>query len=550
MIDYLSIKNYALIEDVRVELKPGLTIITGETGAGKSILLGALSLLLGNRADLGVIRDKSRKCIIEGQFSIAGYKLQELFAQNDLDYDKVTIIRREILPGGKSRSFVNDTPVNLNQLKPLGERLVDIHSQHDTLVLSSEAFQLEVIDAVAGHNALLDEYSGAYKLHGELTSRLRELKSSRDQANKESDYQTFLLNELREAQLEGIDLAEIEEEYQTLSNVEEIQESLAEAIARFDNEQVGIIEQLKVVRAALLRVKDIRQEYSEFWQRLDSSIIELEDLLDGLNDAAGMLEADPSRLALIDEKLQSIYRLERKHAVSGIEQLLEIQQDLEDQLKQQLDLGDQITAVEAQLKTTTDNAYRLAARLHNGRLKVIPVLKEKIEALLANLGLENARFSFELIEGETLRVRGTDTLNLLFSANKGSSQGPINKVASGGELSRIMLAVKSVLAEYKELPVIVFDEIDTGVSGEIANMMAAIMSQMSRDMQLISITHLPQVAAKGHHHFKVYKEEVDSRTQTRIKELDPQERLVEIAGMIGGARITETTLANARELLN
>lgn len=550
MIDYITIKNYALIQDIRVDLKPGLTIITGETGAGKSILLGALSLLLGKRADLGVIRDNSKKCVIEGQFAIAPYALEKLFSENDLDYEPHTIIRREILPSGKSRSFVNDTPVNLNQLRPLGERLVDIHSQQETLVLSSEAFQLEVVDAVAGQLGLVVDYRDSYDEYTKLTARYTELTEARDQALKEADYHAFLFNELQEAGLESIDLDKLEQDYETLSNVERIQEALAQATNRFEDEQLGVIQQLKEIRVALSGVKDIRQDFNSFWERLDSSIIELEDLHEGLYDVARALEPDPGQLEAIDQTLQSVYKLERKHAVSGVQALLAIQSDLEEKLQRQTDLDSEISAVESRVEIGREKAYQLADRIRKGREEVIPVLKEKIEDLLGSLGLPNAQFTFELREADQLRPNGTDYLNLLFTANKGSRPGPLNKVASGGELSRIMLAVKSVLARYKELPAIVFDEIDTGVSGEIANMMAGIMGQMSRNMQLISITHLPQVAAKGEHHFKVFKEDIDGVTQTRIKELNRDERLVEIAGMIGGAKITETTLANARELLN
>lgn len=550
MIDYLSIRNYALIQDIRVEFKTGLTIITGETGAGKSILLGALSLLLGNRADLSIIRDTNKKCIIEGQFDLGPYALQDLFNQNELDYEPSTIIRREILPSGKSRSFVNDTPVNLSQLRPLGKRLVDIHSQHDALVLSSEEFQLEVIDAVAGHSELLREYTLVYTLHGKLQSAYRSLIEARETALKEGDYHAFLLNELREAKLDQVDLPALEEEYETLSNMEKIQEALAMATQRFDDEQLGVVQQLREIRAALSQVKDIRQDFNAFWQRLDSSIIELEDIKEGLYEVVSELEADPRRLMMIDQTLQTVHKLEKKHLVSGVEALLEIQQELQEKLKQQEDLDSEINAVTSELKTTRDKAFELAAQLNKGRLQVMPVLKDKIEALLDSLGLPNARLVFELTVGQDLRANGFDRLKLLFTANKGSAPGPLEKIASGGELSRIMLAVKSVLAEFKELPVIVFDEIDTGVSGEIANKMAAIMSKMSRNMQLISITHLPQVAAKGDHHFRVFKEEVSGKTQTSIKELNNEDRLVEIAGMIGGAKITETTLANARELLN
>ncbi len=550
MITNLAIRNYALIDDVSVKFNSGLTIITGETGAGKSILLGALSLLLGKRADPGNVKDASRKCIIEAHFSIRDYDLQELFEENDLDHDPLTIVRREILPGGKSRAFVNDTPVTLAQLQALGVHLVDIHSQHETLTLSSEAFQLEVIDALAGNRELLISYREYFERVGKLKAVLDDLKAEKEASSRELDYNTFLYNELKEAALDGIDLQDLEETYEKLNNTEEIQESLSLAIKQLTDVPTGSLETAKEVRAALARIKGFSVAYNEFWERLHSAIIELEDLQQGLVDAIEELEADPQLLIQVNEKLQTIHKLQQKHTVAGIAELISIRDALEGKIDATHDVDGRISETEKQLTEVQNIAIMTAEKLHQQRLKAIPELKSKLEAILRELGLPNARFNFELELGKEFRKNGMSRLELQFTANKGLPFGPLKKIASGGEMSRIMLAVKSVLADYKRLPTIIFDEIDTGVSGEIANKMAAILGRMSKDMQLLSITHLPQIAAKGDHHIKVFKEDIDNITVTRLKSLESDDRIVEIAKMIGGDKITEAALANARELLN
>ncbi len=550
MITTLAIKNYALIEDIRVDFNEGLTIITGETGAGKSILLGALALLLGKRADLGSVKDASKKCIVEGHFSIGNYGLENVFEENDLDYEQQTIIRREILPGGKSRAFVNDTPVALTQLQALSPYLIDVHSQHETLEVVSENFQMEVIDALAGNGSLLKSYKEQFEDFKKTSEALSALKLQKENASKELDYNTFLYNELQLAGLKKINQQELEESYETLNNAEAIQEALANVNQLLDAEQIGTLQSAKEARIVLGRIKEFSKTFEDFWQRLNSAIIELEDISAEVNNSAEKIEADPEMLFQVNEKLQTLYKLQQKHAVSSVSELIEIEQQLEEKVNTTLGLDDKIESLEKQKVELKKTALNTADVLHKKREEAIPTLKKKLEETLVPLGLPNARFQFELSPSQEFKSNGTDVLQLLFTANKGLAFGPLKKVASGGEMSRIMLSIKSVLAEYKKLPTIVFDEIDTGVSGEIANKMADILQKMSLKMQLLSITHLPQIAAKGDHHIKVYKEDNNEVTATHLKILNEDERIVEIAQMLGGKNLSEAAIANAKELLN
>ena len=550
MITTLAIKNYALIEDIRVDLQEGLTIITGETGAGKSILLGALALILGRRADLGSVKVASQKCIIECEFSIKNYDLQAVFFSNDLDYDDQTIIRREILPSGKSRAFVNDTPVSLVQLQKLGAHLVDIHSQNETLSLSSENFQIEIIDVLAGNETLLETYSKKLEEFRNISETINTLKSDKERVAKELDYNTFLCSELVEANLKGMIQKELEDTFETLNNSETIQESFSQIVQVLSEEQIGTLETAKEARIVLGKIRGFSSQFEEYWNRLNSTIIELEDIFDGIEDLATSVEASPSKLFEVNEKLQVLYKLQQKHGVSTVAELIEIQDDLESKIDSVVNMDERLERLEKERSKFSDDIVKTGRLLHKQRQKAIPLLKEQLEAYLAELGLPNARFKFELIASENFRKNGTDSLELLFTANKGLSFGSLKKIASGGEMSRIMLSVKAILARYKKLPTIVFDEIDTGVSGEIANQMARIMGEMSNSTQLLSITHLPQIAAKGEYHIKVYKEDVNDVTRTRLRSLNLDERIVEIAQMIGGNNVTAAAIANAKELLN
>ncbi|MFT5435738.1 MAG: DNA repair protein RecN (Recombination protein N) [Ulvibacter sp.] len=550
MITTLAIKNYALIEDIRVDLQEGLTIITGETGAGKSILLGALALILGKRADLSSVKVASQKCIIEGEFSIKNYGLQELFHNIDLDYDDQTIIRREILPSGKSRAFVNDTPVSLVQLQKLGAHLVDVHSQHETLSLSSENFQIEIIDVLAGNEPLLEAYSKKLEEFRNISETINTLKNDKERVAKELDYNTFLCSELVEADLKGLIQKELEDTFETLNNSEIIQESFSQIVQVLSDERIGTLETAKEARIVLGKIRGFSSQFQQYWDRLNSTIIELEDVFDGIEDLATSVEANPSKLLEINEKLQVLYKLQQKHGVATVAELIEIQDDLESKIDSVVNMDERLERLEKERSKFSDGVLKTGHLLHKQRQKAIPLLKNQLEAYLAELGLPNARFKFELIASENFRVNGTDSLELLFTANKGLSFGSLKKIASGGEMSRIMLSVKAILARYKKLPTIIFDEIDTGVSGEIANKMARIMGEMSNSTQLLSITHLPQIAAKGEYHIKVYKEDVNDVTRTRLRVLNEDERIVEIAQMIGGNSVTDAAIANAKELLN
>jgi DNA repair protein RecN (Recombination protein N) len=550
MILSLSIKNYALIEDIQVPLTKGLTIITGETGAGKSILLGALGLLLGKRADLGSVKDATQKCIIEGEFSLKGYGLQTLFKDHDLDYDVHTIIRREILPSGKSRAFVNDTPVGLSQLQALGGYLVDIHSQQETNSFATEVFQLEVLDALAGNAPILKGYQNALLEFTSISKQLEKQLSQKEAALKELDYHTFLQQELMEASLHTIDQQALETNYNTLNNAEEIQGSFAEIEQLFSQENTGIIDSVKQARSLLNNISKYAPSYQELYDRLHSVTLELEDVISSIENTSEDLQVDPTELFRINEVLQTLYRLQHKHSVSSVKELADIESNLSSKIYNSQHLDTTIETLEKEKQKLTQALLNLAKDLHDNRVEALPMLQQKLEAYLSLLGLPNAKFKVEFTTSPTFKKSGTDSLAVYFTANKGGNFGLLKKVASGGEMSRIMLSVKALLSQYKKLPTIVFDEIDTGVSGEIALKMAYIMGEMSTHMQILSITHLPQIAAKGEQHIKVYKEDRQNTTVTHLKQLSQEERIVEIAQMIGGKNITDTTLANAKELLN
>ena len=550
MILSLSIKNYALIEDIQVPLTKGLTIITGETGAGKSIILGALSLLLGKRADLSSVKDATKKCIIEGDFSLKGYQLQALFKENELDYDVHTIIRREILPNGKSRAFVNDSPVGLAQLQALGAYLVDIHSQHETNSFASESFQLEVLDALAGNAPILQGYQNALDQFSSISIALKTQLAQKEAAIKELDYHTFLQQELSEASLDNVDQQALETTFETLNNAEEIQASFANIDQLFSQENIGALDAIKEVRSVLSSISQYAPSYQELYERLHSVTLELEDIQSSLESASEALEANPSELFRINEILQTVYKLQHKHSASSVAELVALESSLSSKILNTLQLDTTIETLEQEKQKLTNTLLKFAKDLHDNRVGAVPILKQKLEENLSLLGLPNAQFKLEFNSSQTFKKSGTDTVIVYFTANKGGNFGVLKKVASGGEMSRIMLSVKALLSQYKKLPTIVFDEIDTGVSGEIALKMAYIMGKMSMQMQILSITHLPQIAAKGEQHIKVYKEDRDSGTVTHLKQLTEEERIVEIAQMIGGNSITDTTLANAKELLN
>lgn len=550
MLTKLTIKNYALIENLNVSFNNGLSIITGETGAGKSILLGGLSLILGKRADLTVINDASSKCIVEATFDIANYDLKELFKQQDLDYEPETIIRREILPSGKSRAFVNDSPVNLNVLSVLGEHLIDIHSQHQTLDLTNNDFQFDILDALAkNQNALLD-YKDNLSEYKTAIKDLEKLLKRKSEAIKEHDYNSFLLNELLEAELNSINLDDLEEEQATLSNVEFVTEELNLSNQLLTEEQIGVLQSLSALKSSFSKLSGISKTYEELYNRIVSSYIEMDDLQSEIEELQDGLELNPERLEEVNSKLQSINNLLQKHTAENIEELLTIQYELDEKVQSYESIDDNINKKQQDIKLQTKKLDDLAKLIHDNRKKVIPEFIQQMESILKDLGMPNAKFKIDLGLSDEFNSNGKDTIELLFSANKGSEFLPLKKAASGGELSRIMLAIKSILTKYMNLPTIMFDEIDTGVSGEISTKMAEIMHQMSRSMQVFSITHLPQIAAKGDNHFKVYKEDINDKTTTHLVKLNQDDRIVEIAQMLGGKKISTSAIAHAKQLLN
>ncbi|MGB1210882.1 MAG: DNA repair protein RecN [Lacinutrix venerupis] len=550
MLTSLSIKNYALIDHLQVDFNNGFTIITGETGAGKSILLGGLSLILGKRADLSSLRNKEKKCVIEANFDVTNYKLETLFKLEDLDFEPQTIIRREILPSGKSRAFVNDSPVKLSSLQALGERLIDIHSQHETLQMVDDSFQFQVIDALANTQKEISNYSKKQLEYKALNKDLEKLIAFQTEAIKEHDYNSFLLNELTQAKLKAGELETLEEELETLSNIDAIQEKLTTSNQLLSDEQIGVLSTLTELKNTLKQLSVISNKYEDLYNRTNSSLIELDDVFSELETFQENLEADPNRLQEVNGRLTIINNLFQKHVVSSIEELIVIENQLSDKVLATENVDSDIAKKKSEILKVKQDLDALALLIHNKRQKAIPSLKEKLEAILAQLGMPNAQFNILLSLSETYYLNGKDSLDFLFSANKGGEFKPLKKAASGGELSRIMLAIKSILTQYIKLPTIMFDEIDTGVSGEISNKMADIMAGMSKTMQVFSITHLPQIAAKGHTHFKVYKKDVNEVTTTNLVKLNHDERIVEIAQMLGGVDVSNSALAHAKELLN
>lgn len=550
LLTTLSIKNYALIEDININLQPGFTIITGETGAGKSIMLGALGLLLGSRADYGSIRDTSKKCVIEGSFNISNYHLKDFFEKQDLDYEPNTIIRREILASGKSRAFVNDTPVNLSALGKLGEYLIDIHSQHETLSLGNNAYQFQVIDTIASNEALLLEYKKLLKEYKQLLKQAEDLKEQQAQATREYDYNLFLLRELEEAKLQPGIQEELEVRYEELNNVEELTTQLSAAINAVTQEEIGSLATLMDMKLALGKIASYSPNYQSLYERVQSTIIELEDIEGEISNALDRVEANPLELDSINEKLQVIYNLQKKHTASNIEELLEIQSGLEENVS----VSENAEAALAEAFKAIDSKKlemaKLADDIHGKRNKIIAPFITEVEKKLADLGMPNAKLKIELSQQDEFFANGNDVLLWFLAANKGGDFKDIKKAASGGELSRIMLAIKSILAAQSNLPTIIFDEIDTGVSGDIAQKMGEILHNMGNTMQVIAITHLPQIAGKGNFHFKIFKEDSANATTTRIKSLHEEDRIEELAMMLGGKNISDSARAHARALLN
>ena len=548
MLVDLRIKNYALIEQLELRPSPLLNIITGETGAGKSIMLGAIGLLLGNRADSKMLFDNAHKCVIEGQFDIANYQLQDIFEAEDLDYDAQCILRREISPMGKSRAFVNDTPVTLDALRKIGANLMDIHSQHDTLLLGDAVFQLNLLDLYAGLVPQRTHYSSAFRQYRKLEADLTTLEAQAAEASKALDYNSFLLSELDEARLDGEDQEVLEQEIKQLENAEEIKYKLSQALHGLRDGESCATGIMKDATLLLGQVAAFSENFKELRLRLDSVLIELHDIADEVEAAERRTEGDPARAEELQQRLNVIYTLQRKHQVRDLPGLLNLREELRQKVGSVLNLDKEIARLRRDAETALTAVTKQGNKLTEARKKSFPRFEKELSLLLADLGMPHARIVVDHRNGPPA-VSGLDVVNILFSANKGAQPQTLSKAASGGEFSRLMLCIKYMLADKTALPTIVFDEIDTGISGEIAVKVGRMMQQMARKHQLVAISHLPQMAAAGDVHYFVYKEDRADRTVSRIRELNTEDRIREIAQMIAGAKPSENAFQSARELL-
>jgi DNA repair protein RecN (Recombination protein N) len=550
MLQKLVIQNYALIDNLEINFDKGLNILTGETGAGKSIILGALSLILGQRAESRYFFNQQKKCVIEGSFKIAGFHLNAFFEENDLDYEGETVLRREISADGKSRAFINDTPVNLTLIKNFGERLIDIHSQHATQEINDPDFQLLVVDSVAGHQELLNTYQSKFRAYKKSVTQLQQLIEQNDKAKADLAYYQFQFDELEKAAISNDEQELLEKELYTLNNAEEIKRNLSGAHYLMHEGETSAIIQLREAGQQLSAIEKFNPEVEELHERLKSTLIELKDIAAEVELLDQKTQTNEGRTEEVNTRLSLLYNLQKKHRVNSNEELLAIQDDLSDKIQQAVFGDEAVEKLQKQISADKQDLEKLAAELSANRTKAIPVIQEKVLATLTEMGMGNSALEIEQTPLQDLAKNGTDIIRFMFSANKGHALADMSKVASGGELSRLMLSIKSIIAEYTALPTIIFDEIDTGVSGEVANKVGQVMERLSQNLQVITITHLPQIAGKGKSHYFVYKDDTAATTYTRIKKLDDNERVLEIAKMLSGDKPGESALQNARELLN
>lgn len=548
MLTNLQIQNYALIEALQLQPHQALNIITGETGAGKSIMLGAIGLLLGNRADLKVLFNPDEKCIIEGTFLVCSYNLKELFESLDLDYGDTATIRREISPNGKSRAFINDTPVNLETLKTVGGRLLDIHSQHDNLLLGSMQYQLYVVDAFADNKDLLTDYQLTYTAYNRIKNQYQKLQSEYANYQKEYDYNNFLLDELSKANIKAEELEELENELNLLERAEEVKTKLNRIGDYLANSEQAINDELKSMVSSLNQIADLSKDFETLRDRLESCVIELQDIASEINQEQDKIEFNPERIEEVQSRLSLLYHFLQKHQVKKLIDLLQIQADLQEKVNKVLNFDDEISQIKTQLAETQVVLMEKAHKLSKARQEVFETIESELKVLLIDLGMPNAVIKIQQTVVEP-NPEGIDQVAFLFSANKGVAPQEISKVASGGEFSRLMLSIKYILAGKTALSTIIFDEIDTGISGEIALKMGKMFRIMSQKHQIIAISHLHQIAAKGDHHYFVYKDDQSERTISRIRQLNEQERIQEIAKMISGNTPSESAILSAKELL-
>ncbi len=551
MLASLSIKNYALIDHLEIHFQNGFSIITGETGAGKSILLGALSLILGKRADLSTLKNNEQKCIIEGEFLVDRFNLQPFFEANDIDFEENTIIRREIMPSGKSRAFINDTPTTLSILSTLSERLIDVHSQHQTLQLADSSFQFLIIDALAKNTKVIDSYKKILKTYKSLKIELQEVLTQQTEAKNQYDYNSFLLNELFEADFKSDEQQFLENTLEELNHTEEIKLNLNEASQLSNKEEVGLAEMLRKYTTVLQRLSNFSKTYSELSDRVSSLKIDFDDIASELEKVGNeSSEYYPQEIEYYNDRLQLLYTLQNKHQVNEIDELIEKQEFLAKTVNIVDNAEEIIEAKKGEISILENQLDVLADTIHKNREKAVPKLIMQLENLLKGLEMHNTTFKINLLKKVEFLSNGKNELDFLISTNKSSSYESLKKIASGGEMSRIMLAVKSILCNYSNLPTVIFDEIDTGVSGEVSNRIANVMTNMSRNMQVIAITHLPQIAAKGEHHYKVFKTEENNETITNVKLLTSSERVQELAEILSGKNTTSSAITHAKQLLN
>lgn len=550
MLKSLSVENYALIEKTEINWHRGFSVITGETGSGKSILLGALGLIQGARADVKTLKDTERKCVVEAEFDVSAYHLQSFFEDNELDYDDVCLIRREVAPNGKSRAFVNDTPVQLTLLRELTSYLIDIHSQHETLLLNEDSFQMHVLDSLSDTRSLLSEYSVLFHQYQSTKKQLNDLIQKLEEQNANRDYLEFQLKQLDEANFSSDEQSELEAESEYLSHTTELKESLSKAQWLLSDKEENVCSALKEMTDSIASVSSIYSDLNSMRERLNSSLIELKDLAREVEQRLADVSVDPQRLEYITARLDLIYTLEKKHKVDNLHDLLDVQRSFKDQLSNLDNSADQIESLRIEIKNIEQQLELLAKKISEKRVSSKPSMEESVCAILRDLGILNAKFEVRIEPMDTFSALGKDAVTFLFSANKNAALQPISSVASGGELSRLMLALKSILSQTEKLPTIILDEIDTGVSGEVADRMGKLMKSMGEYMQVISITHLPQIASKGTTHYKVYKEDNEVTTVSHIKELEGEERILEIAQMLSGSNPSEAAMNNAKELLS
>ncbi len=549
MLRRLQIRNYALIREMEVDFTGGLTIITGETGAGKSILIGALSLILGQRADTGVLKDKERKCSVEGLFEVDGYRLESLFADNDLDYDTQIILRREISPNGKSRAFVNDTPVNLKALQDIGNRLIDIHSQHQSLELGNRLFQLMVLDSYAGNRTLLKAYQNNYQKYKVLLAELATAEVKAVQMQQELDYFQFQFEQLEKANLQIGEQQKLENELSILAHADEIKTALQSVAYLLGGEEGNALVRLKESTNGLNKILKFYPDASGFVERLNNIYLEVSDIYSDTEYISEKMEVDPNRMIYLSERLDLIYSLLQKHHLGNEEELIKLRDEFALKVQNIFSNDESVAAMKILVNEIETELRQLAGQLNERRTATTLSISQKVMELLIQLGMPNAKFMVEVQSGKILTSTGSDEVNFLFTANKNGDLCEISKVASGGELSRLMLSIKAIVGASKSMPTILFDEIDSGISGETADKMGNILKDISREMQVINITHLPQIAAKGDDHLLVYKEDTDNETVTRLKLLSAEERISELAKMLSGENISEAARQNATELL-